>query len=119
MSEQIREAAELRRQAAEIRRESHDQMLEVALSILSLYTTICRLSGPRKPFATRRGYERMARERLGRAIMLVGRLDLTPEQNERFCRAFRELADCLPIRSALTTADTPTIIPINSRRASA
>ena len=87
------------RKAEKVRREACDQVLELTLNLLSLYTTLCSSKALRAAPPARHDYESMARERLGRAILTVSRLNLTPRQNERFCRAFRELADCLPIPS--------------------
>jgi hypothetical protein len=46
-------------------------------------------------------------------MVIVSKFDLAPAQNERFCQAFRELRDRLPIHSA------EKVISIDSLRRSA
>ena len=78
--------------AREVKRKAHDQLVELGLNLLSLHTTVSRFKAPKDRSLDVPRYEFMARERAGKALVLVSNLELTPEQKERFVRAFRVFA---------------------------
>jgi hypothetical protein len=100
--------------AEKLRCDACEQGLQLILNELSLSIVLCSFA---KSFGAPAWkcarYEKMARERLGRAVIMVRRVELTDEQNERFCEAFRELTDLLPLRPPAS------IIPIDSLQRSA
>lgn len=88
---------ELRNRAEEAKVEAAEQGLQLALTILRLWETVCRIRARCASDQKHREFEWMVRKKLGEAIAQVSRLDLTPEQGERFTRAFRDLTAGLPI----------------------
>lgn len=73
----------------------NEQLFELTINELRLSATLYRTLEGSSPEQSR--CEAMVRTRMGAAVTRLSRLPLTPEQTERFNKAFRDLASALSV----------------------